>query len=308
MAEEAKSLKQGEYLERIPGQDNKPLKIFEHSSLTLVQGMPAFLDEGPMVNSQDYIIGSSSSTHLDGVTGDFFDNGKIIKNQVAREKVDFLSMPPNYTNGWRHWRPVNTNIEENAPSINSYILNLSPIDLARFIEDVYDKEPRTVALIPYIYQEDKHVYNLLEFLFENSEYDISNQSAIQCLLSYIIEKYSNKELTLQPIKGRLSSTKVKIIDHYIRDNITEKVTMNELAQLLNMSRSHFEHTFKKSTAETPIAYRNRLKVETAKIWLATSSKSIDDIAHSLGFDTGYFIRLFHKLTRQTPAIYRQNNF
>ena len=56
---------------------------------------------------------------------------------------------------------------------------------------------------------------------------------------------------------------------------------------------------------TPVAYRNKLRIEQAKKLLADNELSIGGISRLIGFENiYYFDRLFKKYTGMTPTDYR----
>ncbi|OOG63182.1 AraC family transcriptional regulator [Flavobacterium sp. A45] len=92
---------------------------------------------------------------------------------------------------------------------------------------------------------------------------------------------------------------------FMRSKLAEKLTLEDLAQMNNLSPSHFSLLFKKSTGMSPLDYFIHLKLQQACLQLLTSEVKIKNIAADLGYDDPYyFSRLFKKYMNMSPLQYR----
>ncbi len=99
---------------------------------------------------------------------------------------------------------------------------------------------------------------------------------------------------------------VKLIIAFLRENVRAKLTLNDICEKMNCSRSFACRVFKEQTGDTLFSYFNKLKVEEAKNMLKETDISISDISYSLGFDElKYFDYLFKKYVGDTPNSYRK---
>lgn len=90
---------------------------------------------------------------------------------------------------------------------------------------------------------------------------------------------------------------------YIGENITEKLTLEELAELCSLSVSQYKKKFKAQVGISPRNYINQQKIEMAKQFLEQGT-SITDTAMKLSFDTSnYFSVVFKKYTTMSPSGY-----
>lgn len=93
---------------------------------------------------------------------------------------------------------------------------------------------------------------------------------------------------------------------YIYENKGENVTQKQMADICNISTSHFSRLFVKEVGEGFSNFLSRLKVQWSKQLLEKTDLSITQISEELGFnDPGYFIKTFKKYENVTPAIYRK---
>ena len=93
--------------------------------------------------------------------------------------------------------------------------------------------------------------------------------------------------------------------HYMRENIEQHITMDEVLRYVGYSQSHFSTVFKKKTGVSTITYVNRLKIEHACRLLRTTDMKVNQICYKVGIeDALYFSRLFSKIMNMSPTDYR----
>ncbi|WP_303318180.1 helix-turn-helix domain-containing protein [Flavivirga abyssicola] len=92
---------------------------------------------------------------------------------------------------------------------------------------------------------------------------------------------------------------------FIENNVTEKVSVEQLSDMLAVSQRNFIRRFKKATANTPLEYIQRVKVEAAKNALESTQNTINEVMFSVGYsDTKAFRSLFKRFTGLTPVAYK----
>lgn len=91
---------------------------------------------------------------------------------------------------------------------------------------------------------------------------------------------------------------------YIESRISQRITMEEVAEQLHLSPSYFSRLFKKESGEGFVEYVTRRKMEKAKELLSQSGNTVDEIAYLLGYDNkSYFMKVFKQHTGVTPGEY-----
>jgi transcriptional regulator GlxA family with amidase domain len=92
---------------------------------------------------------------------------------------------------------------------------------------------------------------------------------------------------------------------YIEDNLSEKISFEELASKLAISRRNFDRRFIKATGNTPVEYWQRAKVEVAKNALEKGRKTVLEVMYDVGYsDDKAFREVFKKITGLSPLDYR----
>lgn len=98
----------------------------------------------------------------------------------------------------------------------------------------------------------------------------------------------------------------KVIQH-MREHLTERLTLAELSDLVQLSTYYLTRAFKQATGYTVIEYFNKLKMDKAKELILDSDKKIKDVALELGFaDEFYFSRVFKRTKGISPSEFYSN--
>jgi transcriptional regulator GlxA family with amidase domain len=91
----------------------------------------------------------------------------------------------------------------------------------------------------------------------------------------------------------------------MRDNLHKEVSLNELAQSVNLSVWRLGHIFRSDVGMAPIKYLRLLRMERARQLLETSYLSIKEIGYHVGLnDESHFVRDFKKTYGAPPTVYR----
>lgn len=91
----------------------------------------------------------------------------------------------------------------------------------------------------------------------------------------------------------------------IDTDLTANLSLNTLANTLNVNSSYLSTLFKKETGSTLTEYVNRKRIEHAILLLNSTNMQIQTIAQYCGIsDVNYFTKLFKKQVRKTPKEYR----
>lgn len=130
----------------------------------------------------------------------------------------------------------------------------------------------------------------------------SERELVQGLTRHICESI---ESVVGDSKSSLSpavrTAKIFIIGNYMRD-----ISLNDVANVVNLSPVYFSGLFKKEIGENFIDYLNRVRIDAAKDMLKDVRYHIGEVAEGCGFsDTRYFARIFKRTVGITPSEYRK---
>ncbi|MDB5288467.1 MAG: helix-turn-helix-domain containing protein AraC type [Mucilaginibacter sp.] len=145
------------------------------------------------------------------------------------------------------------------------------------------------------------------------------------LLLYLVEKFAGRDAAITSSKIfeidiERNSQSLFIIFHgqkdhednvikkaqdFIEHNYSDKITVDELASMLALSRRHLERRFKKATSNTVVEYMQRVRIEAAKMSLETIRENVNEVMYNVGYtDTKAFRMIFKKITGLSPVEYR----
>jgi AraC family transcriptional regulator len=94
---------------------------------------------------------------------------------------------------------------------------------------------------------------------------------------------------------------------YIELHFTEPVSLAELSEQAQLSRSHFVFIFKQAIGYTPHRYLLLVRLGHARKLLAEAMLSLPEIAASSGFsDQAHMSRLFQRFFGTTPAAFQRS--
>jgi len=160
---------------------------------------------------------------------------------------------------------------------------------------------------------------------ENRIYSSGGANSYWNLLLHLVEKYTDRETAILAskyfaididresqtafamFKGQKSHTDdaVKKAQYYIEKNVQEKISVDDLTEIVSVGRRSFERRFKLATNNTVLEYIQRIKVEAAKRSFESSRKNITEVMFDVGYtDTKAFRTIFKKITGLTPIEYR----
>lgn len=160
---------------------------------------------------------------------------------------------------------------------------------------------------------------------EQGLYSSGGAASYWNLLLHLIEKYTNREMAIRASKffaieiDRKSQSpfvmfngqkkheddSIRAAQEFIEKNVTEKISVEELALRFAIGRRHFERRFKKATNNTPVEYIQRVKIEAAKKDLESGRKTVNEVMYDVGYsDIKAFRTVFKKITGLSPVEYR----
>jgi AraC-like DNA-binding protein len=97
----------------------------------------------------------------------------------------------------------------------------------------------------------------------------------------------------------------KAVD-FIKENFSLKVSISELADMVNLSTRQFERRFKETFKTTVHQYILKLRILKSCELLLKSNMTIADVALDVGFyDQSAYTRFFKKFMKETPLQYQK---
>ena len=145
------------------------------------------------------------------------------------------------------------------------------------------------------------------------------------LILYLVEKYAGRDMAIicsklfgiqierdsqssfmifSPQKQHQDDL-IRQAQDYIEKNYQEKITIDELASRLAISRRNLERRFKKVTYNSIVEYVQRVRIEAAKMTLERERENVNEAMYRAGYtDIKAFRTTFKKLTGLSPLEYK----
>ena len=106
--------------------------------------------------------------------------------------------------------------------------------------------------------------------------------------------------------GGLAAWQAKRTLDYIEANLAAKVGLEETANVVTLSKSHFSRAFKCSLGSSPMAFVVERRVERAKVMMTSTRERLTDIALACGFsDQSHLNRHFRRAVGTSPGLWRR---
>ncbi len=147
---------------------------------------------------------------------------------------------------------------------------------------------------------DKLLRDMFELCGSELERE-SYQSAIEGKLLEIIQLLAKNKKAAP--KADTNADRIRM---YIDRNITENISLSDIAKEFSFSREYIVRMFKKNYGITPHQYILQSKIRISMIMLKGEDSSIEEISNKLNFSAPeHFSQTFYKYTGYRPSAYKK---
>ena len=155
-------------------------------------------------------------------------------------------------------------------------------------------------------REMEKAYNLSDIYIRSID-ECDTEVKINLLHRAIVEEYTKRMKSIH--KKSCYSKSVIICMDYIYDNLHTRITLDKLAETVNLIPAYLSRLFHKEVGMTISEYIMMKRIQAAENMLKFSEYSSLEISNYLCFSSeSHFIHLFKKHTGETPKNYRKNHF
>ena len=151
-------------------------------------------------------------------------------------------------------------------------------------------------------------YSILNFTLYLIERYFGRETAIWCskVSEIEIDRMNQNEFIIFSGQKDHMDEPIKKAQSYIEENYQKKLNISKIAEMVNLNGRSFLRRFKKATANTPLEYIQRVKVEAAKKKLESTTDTIFEIMYNVGYnDEKAFRTTFRKYSGLSPKEYRR---
>jgi AraC family transcriptional regulator len=158
-------------------------------------------------------------------------------------------------------------------------------------------DPRVVALVSAVNAERDAGYPSGRLFLDSVE---------QALALSLVDGYAIRRPSPAIYRGGLAPARLRTLTEFVQAKIDEDVTLEQMADSVNLSVAHFSQMFRRSTGQSPHQFVLHSRVERAKDILRTEDMRVLDVAVACGFKTQqHFARVFRQVCGMSPSEYRQ---
>lgn len=164
---------------------------------------------------------------------------------------------------------------------------------------------KTVDLIPTFHAHDAKLLQISQWLLDevqtrNASGQLYLDSLVNLLTVHLLRTYTTQSQTPQSPQ-RLTPQQIRQAIDYLHAHLAQDISLDQLAQTVNLSSSHLRRLFKQATGLAPHQYLLKLRVNRAKELLLTGSFSVGEVALQVGFaDQSHLHRHFKRVFGVTP--------
>lgn len=99
--------------------------------------------------------------------------------------------------------------------------------------------------------------------------------------------------------------RIQVVCSEVESNPGGSLRITDLSRSLNLSSSRLRHLFKAETGQTLAQYRNGVRLEKARVLLASTLLSVKEIMHRVGVGSdSHFAHDFKEACGLSPTQYR----
>ena len=150
----------------------------------------------------------------------------------------------------------------------------------------------------------KHIHEFVkEYEAKEIGYEMAVKATLYQLLVLLLRNHVQLVLTSKEYDARMRNlSRLNGVLEYIENNFNDKITLDQLCSMANISRFYFCRVFKSITEKSLGEYLNQLRINKAEALLKDSDVNITEAAMLCGFDDiNYFSRMFKKYKKKSPS-------
>jgi len=142
---------------------------------------------------------------------------------------------------------------------------------------------------------------LLNILTNEAESNMMSDGLLDELYYRILQS-NNGAMLAQLCEENSNVSKISRTVEYIIENINQKISLDEMARLADMSINNFHKLFKLALNDTPVQYIKKIRLYKARQLIIYNNMKAVDAAQEVGYDsTSQFSREFKRYFGVSPS-------
>lgn len=122
---------------------------------------------------------------------------------------------------------------------------------------------------------------------------------------YLAESYTDMVPKLAQDRGGLPIRQLRKVEDYVSQHLDREITVETLAELVELSPFHFSRVFKQTTGVSPLKFVTQERIALAQQMIRETSRSVIDIGLQVGYpNPSHFAQVFRRVAGVTPTEFR----
>ena len=218
--------------------------------------------------------------------------------EVENVNVGDVAIVPANVN---HWQRIEAEVSEGI------LLTIEPQLISTIAHETVPSDK--VELLPTFARPDALIQHLalnLKTALDSDNYDrLYAESLFHTLSMHLLRHYATRQFAFKEYTGGLPPYKLRQAINYINDNLDQKIKLDDVAKLIDISQYYFCHLFKESTGIAPYQYVIKQRIEKARELTKQSKLPLAEIAFECGFSSqSQMTQHFRRSVGVTPKVYR----
>jgi AraC family transcriptional regulator len=129
----------------------------------------------------------------------------------------------------------------------------------------------------------------------------------QLFAAHLVEKYTSPPAKTPVYRGGLPIHQLRKVEDYVAERLAEEIPIEALAELVELSSSHFAHVFKETTGMTPLQFITRQRITRAQQLICETSRSLIEVGLEVGYTSpSHFAKVFRRVVGVRPTEFRSS--
>jgi len=129
----------------------------------------------------------------------------------------------------------------------------------------------------------------------------------QLFAAHLVEKYTDAAAQMPVYRGGMPIHQLRKVEDYVTAHLAEDISIEGLAELVELSPSHFAHVFKETTGMTPLQFVTRQRITRAQQLIRETSRSLIAVGLEVGYTSpSHFAQVFRRVVGVTPTEFRSS--
>ena len=199
------------------------------------------------------------------------------------------------------WVPLQEETESSTPYVYPVLCGHAPCEMLQV---------ERVTIVPAFQVRDPLLHHIALVLqaavdAEGEAEQLYAETLADALVVHFLRRYAAARPAQHEISGGIVPYKLRRTLAYIQAHLEQKMCLETLAAVAQMSPTHFAHLFKHATGLAPHQYVSLCRIEHAKQLLAETDLPLTEIGYRVGCtDPSHFSALFRRHVAMPPNTYR----